>query len=167
MEKTILGIDHGNGNIKTASSVFPCGFKKQETKPSQIFSQDILEYKGCFYSLTPNRFSYEIDKTKNENCLILTLFAIAKEIKARAMKNADAENNAHFIRCIGFDRNAEFLEKFGKQGVKFAVEGHLSTGSYEKNGMKIPTVDVVVENIQFCESKGNGAKAETEDVPEE
>lgn len=87
METTILGIDHGNGNIKTASSVFLCGFKKQETKPSQIFSQDILEYKGCFYSLTPNRFPYEIDKTKNENCLILTLFAIAKEIKARAMKN--------------------------------------------------------------------------------
>lgn len=79
METIILGIDHGNGNIKTASSVFPCGFKKQETKPSQIFSQDILEYKGCFYSLTPNRFLYEIDKTKNENCLILTLFAIAKE----------------------------------------------------------------------------------------
>ena len=81
--------------------------------------------------------------------------------------DADAENNAHFIRCIGFDRNAEFLEKFGRQGVKFVVEGHLSTGSYEKNGMKIPTVDVVVENIQFCESKGNGAKSETVDVPEE
>ena len=82
--------------------------------------------------------------------------------------DTDAENNAYFIRCIGFDRNAEFLEKFGKQGVKFAVEGHLSTGSYEKNGMKIPTVDVVVENIQFCESKGNGAKAEeTANVPEE
>lgn len=42
METMILGIDHGNGNIKTASSVFPCGFKKQETKPSQIFSQDIV-----------------------------------------------------------------------------------------------------------------------------
>jgi len=86
METMILGIDHRNGNIKTASNIFPCGFKKQETKPSQIFSQDIVEYSENFYSLTPNRFSYEIDKTKNENCLILALFAIAKEIKARAMK---------------------------------------------------------------------------------
>lgn len=104
MEKTILGIDHGNGNIKTASSVFPCGFKKQETKPSQIFSQDILEYKGCFYSLTPNRFPYEIDKTKNENCLILTLFAIAKEVKVRAMKNKpDFEWKKDFSGFMGKD----------------------------------------------------------------
>ena len=104
METTILGIDHGNGNIKTASSVFPCGFKKQETKPSQIFSQDILEYKGCFYSLTPNRFPYEIDKTKNENCLILTLFAIAKEVKARAMKNKlDFDWKKDFSGFVGKD----------------------------------------------------------------
>ena len=104
METTILGIDHGNGNIKTDSSVFPCGFKKQETKPSQIFSQDILEYKGCFYSLTPNRFPYEIDKTKNENCLILTLFAIAKEIKARAMKNKpDFDWKKDFSGFVGKD----------------------------------------------------------------
>lgn len=86
MELVVLGIDQGNGNMKTASCVFPYGFKKQETKPSELFSKDILEYKGMYYSLTPNRFSYEIDKTQNENCLILTFFAIAKEIKERAMK---------------------------------------------------------------------------------
>ena len=85
MDYTILGIDQGNGNVKTRGCVFPCGFKKQETKPSELFTKDILEYKGSYYSLTPNRFSYEIDKTQNENCLILTLFAIAKELKERTM----------------------------------------------------------------------------------
>lgn len=112
----------------------------------------------------------KIMDSKGEDAGKMATFSLAVDKmrkKQESGNDGDAENNAYFIRCISFDRNAEFLEKFGKQGVKFAVEGHLSTGSYEKNGMKIPTVDVVVENIQFCESKGNGAKSETVDVPEE
>lgn len=50
MDYTILGIDQGNGNVKTRACVFPCGFKKQETKPSELFTKDILEYKGSYYS---------------------------------------------------------------------------------------------------------------------
>lgn len=99
---TIIGIDHGNGNIKTRNCVYPCGFKKQDTRPSELFSADILEYKGSFYSLTPNRFSYELDKTQNENCLILTEFAIAKELKARAMLNrADFDWKTSFGNFVG------------------------------------------------------------------
>lgn len=113
----------------------------------------------------------KIMDSKGEDAGKMATFSLAVDKMRKKQEpgnDADAENNAHFIRCIGFHRNAEFLEKFGKQGVKFAVEGHLSTGSYEKNGMKILTVDVVVENIQFCESKGNGAKVEaTADVSEE
>jgi len=100
----VIGIDHGNGNMKTASNIFPYGFKKQETKPSELFSQDILEYKGGFYSLIPNRFSYEIDKTKNENCLVLTMFAVAKELKARAVKGKpDFDWNKSFGGFVGKD----------------------------------------------------------------
>lgn len=100
----VIGIDHGNGNMKTASSIFPYGFKKQEAKPSELFSQDILKYKGGFYSLVPNRFSYEIDKTKNENCLVLTMFAVAKELKARAVKEKpDFDWNKSFGGFVGKD----------------------------------------------------------------
>lgn len=104
----------------------------------------------------------KIMDSKGEDAGKMATFSLAVDKmrkKQESGNDTDAENNAHFIRCIGFDRNAEFLEKFGKQGVKFAVEGNLSTGSYEKNGMKIPTVDVVVENIQFCESKNHGDKS--------
>lgn len=104
MDRTIIGIDHGNGNIKTKRCVFPCGFKRQDTRPSELFSADILEYKGSYYSLTPNRFSYEIDKTKNENCLILTAFAIAKELKARAMEGKpDFDWKTSFGSFVGKD----------------------------------------------------------------
>lgn len=101
---TVIGIDHGNGNVKTKRCVFPCGFKKQDTRPSDLFSADILEYRGSYYSLTPNRFSYEIDKTRNENCLVLTAFAIAKELKARAMEGKmDFDWKTSFGNFIGKD----------------------------------------------------------------
>ena len=83
MSTEIIGIDHGNGNMKTAHTVFPCGFKMQETEPSALFAKDIVEYDGLFYSLTPNRFSYQVDKTTDERCYVLTLFAVAKELMAR------------------------------------------------------------------------------------
>ncbi|MBR1635979.1 MAG: ParM/StbA family protein [Lachnospiraceae bacterium] len=83
MRTEIIGIDHGNGNMKTAHTVFPCGFKMQEREPSALFAKDIVEYEGLFYSLTPNRFSYQVDKTTDERCYVLTLFAVAKELMER------------------------------------------------------------------------------------
>lgn len=80
----VFGIDHGNGNIKTAHCMFPCGFTEQQIKPAGIFAEDIIFYKGNYYVLNMNRFPYVIDKTKDVNCFILTLFAFAKEIVKRA-----------------------------------------------------------------------------------
>lgn len=55
--------------------------------------------------------------------------------------------------CI-IGKTAEFLEKYGRKGVKFATEGRIQTGSYQGNdGKKIYTTDVVVERVEFCESK--------------
>lgn len=80
------------------------------------------------------------------------------------------ENTAYFIRCTAFDKQAAFMEQYGKKGVKFALEGHLSTGSYEKDGVRIPTVEVIVENIQFCERKDSTAGQNGDpmlEIPEE
>lgn len=80
------------------------------------------------------------------------------------------ESTAYFIRCTAFDKQAAFLEQYGKKAVKFALEGHLSTGSYEKDGVRISTVEVIVENIQFCERK-DGTAGQSGDqmleIPEE
>ena len=80
------------------------------------------------------------------------------------------ESTAYFIRCTAFDKQAAFLEQYGKKAVKFALEGHLSTGSYEKDGVRIPTVEVIVENIQFCEKKDSAAGKSGDqmlEIPEE
>ena len=66
----------------------------------------------------------------------------------------DGEQNADFPNCIAFNKTAEFLEKYGKKGTKFVVEGRLQTGSYEKqDGTKVYTTDVVVDSVEFAESK--------------
>ena len=63
-------------------------------------------------------------------------------------------NRQHFISCIAFGKTAEFFERFGRKGTKFVLEGRIQTGSYtNKDGQRIYTTDVVVENAEFAESK--------------
>lgn len=73
---------------------------------------------------------------------------------------------ADFISCVAFGKNGEFAEKYLKKGTKIAVEGRIQTGSYEKNGARVYTTDVIVEHHEFCESKSTEASASnTTNVP--
>lgn len=68
-----------------------------------------------------------------------------------------AEQTADFISCVAFGKTAEFMEKFGRKGTKFALEGRIQTGSYtNKDGQRVYTTDVVAENMEFAESKNSG-----------
>lgn len=82
----------------------------------------------------------------------------------------DGEQSADFPNCIAFNKTAEFLEKYGKKGTKFIIEGRLQTGSYDKqDGTKVYTTDVVVDNVEFAESKTaseNVAKTEKKNETE-
>ena len=70
----------------------------------------------------------------------------------------DGEQTADFISCVAFDRNAEFAEKYLKQGTKVCVTGRIQTGSYtNKDGAKVYTTDVVIEECEFAESKNAAA----------
>ena len=73
----------------------------------------------------------------------------------------EGQQEADFIGCVAFGKQAEFAEKYLKQGVKIAVSGRIQTGSYTKaDGTKVYTTDVVVEEHDFCESKGFGSSQE-------
>ncbi|MGN0383619.1 MAG: single-stranded DNA-binding protein [Eubacterium sp.] len=66
----------------------------------------------------------------------------------------DGEQSADFISCVAFARQAEFAEKYLHQGTKLVVEGRIQTGSYtNKDGNRVYTTDIVVENSEFAESK--------------
>ena len=68
--------------------------------------------------------------------------------------NRNGDQTADFINCVAFGRSAEFAEKYLKQGTKIVATGRIQTGSYtNKDGQKIYTTDVVVEDQEFAESK--------------
>ena len=70
----------------------------------------------------------------------------------------DGEASADFINCVAFGRAAEFAERYLRQGVKIAVTGRIQTGSYtNRDGVKVYTTDVVIEEQEFAESKAASA----------
>ena len=72
----------------------------------------------------------------------------------RRFGKKDGEQSADFINCVAFGRSGEFAEKYLHQGTKIAVSGRIQTGSYtNKEGNKVYTTDVVVEDQEFAESK--------------
>ena len=66
----------------------------------------------------------------------------------------DGEASADFINCVVFGKSAEFAERYFRQGLKVVVSGRIQTGSYtNRDGVKVYTTDVVVEDQEFAESK--------------
>ena len=63
------------------------------------------------------------------------------------------KEGADFPRFIAWDKKAEVIEKYCHKGTKLLIEGRIQTGSYEKDGHKVYTTDIVVENLEFCEKK--------------
>ena len=83
--------------------------------------------------------------------------AVARNTLAvnRTFKRA-GEPDADFINCVTFGRSAEFAEKYFRQGLKIAVTGRIQTGSYtNREGQKVYTTEVVVEDQEFAESKAS------------
>lgn len=71
----------------------------------------------------------------------------------------DGEPTADFIRCTSFGKPAEFTEKYFRKGTKICISGRIQTGSYtNRDGQKIYTTDVIVEEQDFAESKANAAQ---------
>ena len=68
----------------------------------------------------------------------------------------DGGATADFFRCAAFGKNAEFAEKYLTKGIKIALTGRLETGSYKnKEGVTIPTITIMCEELEFAESKKN------------
>ncbi len=99
----------------------------------------------------------EVRYSQGENATAVARFTIAVD---RRFKRAGESQEADFIGCVAFGKQAEFVERYFKQGMKMVVSGRIQTGSYtNKDGNKVYTTDVVAEDIEFAESKG--ASSET------
>ena len=101
----------------------------------------------------------EVRYGAGENSTAVARYTIAVD---RRFKR-DGEQSADFIGCVAFGRNAEFAEKYLRQGTKIVLTGRIQTGSYtNRDGQKVYTTDIVVEEQEFAESKaaaaGNGGQ---------
>lgn len=84
---------------------------------------------------------------ENSTCVARYTLAVDRKYTKGEEKQAD------FISCVAFGKSGEFAEKYLKKGTKILVTGRIQTGSYEKDGKKIYTTDVVVEEHEFVEAK--------------
>ena len=92
----------------------------------------------------------EVRYGAGENSTAVARYTIAVD---RRFKRG-GEQSADFIGCVAFGRNAEFAEKYLRQGTKIVLTGRIQTGSYtNRDGQKVYTTDIVVEEQEFAENK--------------
>ena len=93
----------------------------------------------------------EIRYSNGENALAIARFTLAVD---RRFNRRDGEQTADFITCKAFGKQAEFAERFLRQGIKVAASGRIETGSYtNRDGVKVYTTEVILDEIEFAESK--------------
>ena len=102
----------------------------------------------------------EVRYSQNDTSMAIARFSLAVD-RRRAANNQDGQS-ADFISCVAFGRTAEFIEKYFTKGRRIGVYGHIQTGSYtNKDGAKVYTTDVVVDEAEFVDSKNDNQGADT------
>ena len=92
----------------------------------------------------------EVRYSAGDNSMAIARYTLAVDRRFRR----DGDQSADFIGCVAFGRSAEFAEKYLRQGTKLVVTGRIQTGSYtNRDGQKVYTTDVVVEDQEFAESR--------------
>lgn len=101
----------------------------------------------------------EVRYSQGENPMAFARFTLAVD---RRFRKAGEQGETDFIGCVAFGKQAEFVEKYFRQGMKMVLVGRIQTGSYtNKEGQKVYTTDIVAEEIEFAESKGSSGNADT------
>lgn len=104
----------------------------------------------------------EVRYSQGENASAIARYTLAIDRKFKK----DGEPTADFINCVAFGKSAEFTEKYLRQGTKIAIVGRIQTGSYvNKDGQKVYTTDIVVEEQEFAESKSQGGEQQPKPQP--
>lgn len=104
----------------------------------------------------------DIRRTQGENSMTVARYTLAVDRRYKK----EGGQQADFISCVTFGKNAEFAAKYLKKGMKIAVTGRIQTGSYtNREGQKVYTTDVVVEEHDFCEGKSSASGSSGQTQP--
>ena len=103
----------------------------------------------------------EVRYSQGERSMAIARYTLAVDRRGRRGQDGN-DQTADFINCVAFDRAGEFAEKYFRQGMRVLVSGRIQTGSYtNRDGVKVYTTEVVVEEQEFAESK-NASSANTQ-----
>lgn len=106
----------------------------------------------------------EVRYTAGDNSMAIARYTLAVDRRF----TRENEQSADFIPCVAFGKAAEFAEKYFRKGTKIAVTGRIQTGSYtNKDGQKVYTMEVVIEEQEFAESKNANAGQQNHSAPQE
>lgn len=99
----------------------------------------------------------EVRHTQGESQMAVARYTLAID---RRHSRSGEENTADFVPCVAFGKAGEFAERYLRKGIKIAVTGRIQTGNYtNKDGVKVYTTEVVVEDQEFAESKSSGGNS--------
>lgn len=99
----------------------------------------------------------EVRYSQGERSMAIARYTLAVDRRGRRSQDGDQGQTADFINIVAFDRAGEFAEKYFRQGMRVLVSGRIQTGSYvNKDGQKVYTTDVIVEDQEFADSKNQG-----------
>ena len=97
----------------------------------------------------------EIRYSQGESSTAIARFSLAVD---RRFRRDNDEQSADFINCVVFGKSAEFTEKYFRKGMQVTINGRIQTGSYtNRDGVKVYTTDIVVEQQEFAEGKNSGS----------
>ena len=97
----------------------------------------------------------EVRYTQGENSMCIARYTLA--VDRRMSRSSNEGQNADFIPCVAFGKAGEHAEKYYHKGIKIALSGRIQTGSYtNRDGVKVYTTEVIVEEQEFAESKNSG-----------
>lgn len=99
----------------------------------------------------------EVRYSQNDSSMAIARYSLAVD-RRFSKNNAGDQQTADFISCVAFGRSAEFAEKYFRQGMRVAIVGRIQTGSYtNREGQKVYTTDIIIEEQDFADSKNAGA----------
>lgn len=110
----------------------------------------------------------DVRYSAGDNSTAVARYTLAVDRRFSRREDNGNGQNADFIGCVAFGKSAEFAEKYLHQGTKIVITGRIQTGSYvNREGQKVYTTDVVVEDQEFAESKAADSGSRSENTKQQ
>ena len=96
------------------------------------------------------RITKDLELRQTQSGVAVVRFTLAVD---RQFKNANGEKETDFLSCQAWRKTAELIGQYCAKGSLVGIQGEVRTGSYEKNGQRVYTTDIMVNNVKFLDSK--------------